>query len=163
MVKKNSILLGLALIALTFVSGQALAQSHPIQIALINPIQIFPENSSITGIRINLIYGKNTSVTGVDWGLINHTTSGKSLGIGLGIVNLADAKFSGLQYGWVNLTNGDFEGMQWGFVNHANYANGFQLGLVNHANRLKGLQIGFINIIKQGGQFPIFPIVNWSF
>jgi len=28
---------------------------------------------------------------------------------------------------------------------------------------MKGLQIGLVNIIRQGGQFPVFPIVNWSF
>jgi hypothetical protein len=61
------------------------------------------------------------------------------------------------------MTNGNFEGMQWGFINHAGYANGFQLGIVNHADKLKGLQIGLINIIKTGGQFPVFPIINWSF
>jgi hypothetical protein len=163
MVKRNRFLMGLALITLTLVSGQALAQEHPFQLALITPIQIFPENSAITGLRIDLIYGSNTTVKGLDWGFINHTTSGTSLGLALGAVNLADANFTGLQYGWVNLTNGNFEGMQWGLVNHANYANGFQLGFVNHANKLKGLQIGLINIIKTGGQFPVFPIVNWSF
>jgi hypothetical protein len=163
MTKRNHILMGLALIALIFVSGQALAKDYPVQIALVNPIQLFPENSSITGVRIDLIYGKNATVKGLDWGLINYTTSGSSLGIGLGVANINDANFSGLQYGWVNMTNGNFEGMQWGFINHAGYANGFQLGLVNHANKLKGLQIGLINIIKTGGQFPVFPIVNWSF
>jgi hypothetical protein len=32
-----------------------------------------------------------------------------------------------------------------------------------YAQRLHGVQIGLINIIKTGGQFPVFPIVNWSF
>jgi hypothetical protein len=160
---RNLILLGVGLISLVFISAPAMAQEYPFQLALVTPIQIFSENSSITGVRIDLIYGRNTTVKGLDWGFINHTTSGTSLGIGLGVVNLTDANFTGLQYGWVNWTKGNFEGMQWGLINHAGYANGFQLGFINHADRLKGLQIGFINIIKQGGQFPVFPIVNWSF
>jgi len=36
------------------------------------------------------------------------------------------------------------------------------LGFVNYAETMKGLQIGLINVIRQGGQFPVFPIVNWS-
>jgi hypothetical protein len=160
---KNLVLLGLVLISLVLIAKPAMAEDYPIQLALITPIQIFSENSSITGIRIDLIYGRNTTVKGLDWGLINHTTSGTSLGIALGGVNLTDANFTGLQYGWVNWTKGNFEGMQWGLVNHADFANGLQLGFVNHANRLKGLQIGLINIIKVGGEFPVFPIVNWSF
>jgi hypothetical protein len=63
----------------------------------------------------------------------------------------------------VNFVRQDFEGFQWGIVNYARYANGFQLGLVNYAGSMKGLQIGLVNIIDQGGQFPVFPIVNWSF
>jgi hypothetical protein len=160
---KNLVILGLVLFSMVVIPMPALAQEHPFQLSLVTPIQIFPENSSITGVRIDLIYGRNATVKGLDWGFINHTTSGTSLGIGLGAVNIAGANFTGLQSGWVNWTKGNFEGMQWGLFNYADYANGFQLGIVNNANRLKGLQIGFINIIKQGGQFPVFPIVNWSF
>jgi hypothetical protein len=164
----NRILLaGIALFLLTLLSMpgpvQAQEQERPIQLALVSPVQIFPPNYSITGIRINLIYGKNTHVSGLDWGLINHTTSGKSMGINWGGVNLTDADFTGLQGGWVNIVGGDFEGFQYGFFNQADFANGLQLGFVNYVKRLKGLQIGLVNVIKQGGQFPIFPIVNWSF
>ena len=53
--------------------------------------------------------------------------------------------------------------MQIGLVNTAADWNGLQLGFVNYTKRLDGLQIGLINIIKEGGQFPFFPIVNWSF
>jgi hypothetical protein len=48
-------------------------------------------------------------------------------------------------------------------VNYADHMSGFQLGLVNYARSAKGLQVGLANIIKQGGKFPVFPIVNWSF
>ena len=41
--------------------------------------------------------------------------------------------------------------------------HGLQVGVVNYAQSMRGLQIGLVNIIKQGGQFPVFPIVNWSF
>jgi len=74
------------------------AQEKPAQIALFNPVQIFPENTSIAGLRINLIYGKNASVTGLDWEFINSTT-GVQKGVQFGFVNLVDGGFSGWQEG----------------------------------------------------------------
>ena len=140
------------------------AQEKPVQLALFNPIQIFNENTSITGLRISLLYGKNASVTGLDWGLVNHTTSGVSKGVQFGLVGYAEADFMGWQDNGINITKGKFEGLQWGVVNYAGTISGVQLGFVNYAaNMTKGLQIGLVNIIKHGGQFPFFPIVNWAF
>jgi hypothetical protein len=161
--KKNLIVLALVLIMITAVSTSVAAQDKPIQLSLFAPVQLFNENTSITGIRLSLLYGRNTSVTGLDWGLVNHCTGGKSMGVQFGVVGLVDGDFVGLQDNWVNSVKGDFQGFQWGLVNYANHANGLQLGFVNYAVTMKGLQIGLINVIKQGGQFPIFPIVNWSF
>lgn len=139
------------------------AQEKPIQLALFAPVQIFPDTTSIKGVRISLLYGRNTTVKGLDIGLVSHTTAGLSKGAQFGVVGFVEADFMGFQNNWVNITQGSFEGFQWGLVNHANKASGFQLGLVNYARTLNGLQIGLVNIIKQGGQFPVFPIVNWSF
>ncbi len=140
------------------------AQDKPIQLALFNPIQIFDENTSITGLRISLLYGKNKTVSGLDWGLVNHTTSGVSKGVQFGLVGIVEADFIGWQDNGVNITHGNFEGLQWGLVNYAGSVSGVQLGLVNYASNMKkGLQIGLVNIIKTGGQFPVFPIVNWAF
>ncbi len=151
----------LLLVALAAFEGHA--QSKPVQLALFNPVQIFPENTSIAGIRISLLYGKNTSVSGLDWGFVNHTTSGTSMGWQTGLVGINAANFVGLQSNFVNVNDQNVEGVQFGFYNQAGYANGLQFGFINHAGRMKGLQIGLINIIKTGGQFPVFPIVNWSF
>lgn len=161
--KKNLITFVLLFTAIISACAYAGSEDKPIQLSLFSPIQLFNENTSITGIRLSLLYGRNTSVTGLDWGLVNHCTGGKSMGAQFGLVNLMDSDFSGLEHGFVNSVKRDFRGWQWGFVNYANYANGLQLGVVNYAVKMKGLQIGLINVIKQGGQFPIFPIVNWSF
>jgi hypothetical protein len=139
------------------------AEVRPIQLSLVAPVQIFPEEDDIAGVRFNLIYGRNVSVTGVDLGFINHCMGGVSKGFQYGLVGLVESDFVGWQNNAVNITRGDFEGLQWGFMNYAGYANGLQLGFVNYAERMKGLQIGLVNIIKKGGQFPVFPIVNWSF
>jgi hypothetical protein len=141
----------------------ATAVERPIQLSLVTPVQVFPETDEITGIRLNLIYGRNTSVTGLDIGLANHCTGGVSKGLQQGLVSIVDADFVGWQNGFVNVTHGNFEGLQYGLVNYAGHASGLQLGIVNYAERLKGLQIGLVNIIQQGGQFPVFPIINWSF
>ena len=161
--KRTIALLGLAAILISLMSVPLMAQDKPIQLSLFSPVQIFSEDTAIKGIRLSLLYGKNTSITGLDWGLVNHTTSGQSLGIQYGLVGLSDADFTGLQDNFVNVTKGNFEGLQWGFVNYANYAHGLQIGFVNYAKSMKGLQIGLVNVIKTGGFMPVFPIVNWSF
>lgn len=165
MLKKCCALLLLLLVMVIFISVPVMGQAKekPIQLSIFSPIQLFSEESPIVGLRLSLLYGRNVSVTGLDWGLVNHTTTGTSKGVQFGLVSLVDANFVGFQNSVINITKGDFEGFQWGIFNHANHANGFQLGIVNYAVTMKGLQIGLINIIKQGGQFPVFPFVNWSF
>lgn len=161
MTKKYAMLLGL--IVLMLISTSVMAEKQPVQLSLFNPIQIFPEGDNVSGLRINFLYGKNTTVTGLDIGLVNHNTLGLSKGVQWGFVGIVEENFMGFQANSFNITKKNFEGFQWGFVNYAGHANGFQLGLVNYAQSMKGLQIGLINIIKTGGQFPVFPIVNWSF
>jgi hypothetical protein len=129
----------------------------------VTPVQIFHEDDTISGIRLNLLYGRNASVMGLDMGLVNHVTTGISTGVQYGAVGLVDSDFVGLQNNLVNATNGKFDGFQMGIVNYAKIANGFQLGFVNYAESMRGLQIGIVNIIQRGGAFPVFPIVNWSF
>jgi hypothetical protein len=163
MSKVFSLMAVLMVVVLLSAPVSAQETQRPIQLSLVTPIQIFPDNYSISGLRINLLYGRNTSVVGLDLGLVNHTTTGLSQGLQLGFVNLNDADYTGLEHAFVNVTTGNAKGMQWGFVNTAGFMNGLQLGFVNYAKSMKGLQIGLVNIIKQGGQFPVFPIVNWSF
>lgn len=163
MLKQNCSLLKLIALFLLFSSTPILAQSKPIQLALFTPVQIFPEENPISGVRLNLIYGRNISVTGLDLGLVNHTTKDLAKGVQFGLVGLVDSDFVGWQNNWINITKNNFEGFQWGTVNYANFANGIQLGIVNYTGSMKGLQIGLVNIIKEGGAFPFFPIVNWSF
>jgi hypothetical protein len=141
----------------------AYSQSKPCQIALVNPAQIHPEETHISGFRWNIIYGKNASVTGIDVGFINHTTEGLSKGFQGGFIGINDADFIGWQDNAFNITRGNVEGVQTGFYNSADNVNGIQIGIVNYARSMKGFQIGLVNIISQGGAFPVFPIINWSF
>lgn len=164
-------------VMLAMSASSAVAQSKPIQLSLVTPIQIVPEDQAIGGFRFNLVYGRNAAMTGLDIGLVNHTRPGGVQGVQFGIVGLSDGDFTGWQANWVNITEAAMqgvqtglfnsedsgEGLQWGVVNMADFHNGLQLSLVNYARTLKGVQIGIVNIIKEGGAFPVFPIVNWSF
>ena len=151
----------LALIML--LSANIIAQDNPFQLSLFNPIQIVPENESVSGIRLNLIYTKNVNVTGFDLGLVNVTT-GKEVGVQWGGVNVTEGGFTGWQSGFVNISHGDFVGFQDSWVNyHDGHFNGLQFSIVNYAATLKGLQIGLINIIGEGGFLPVFPIFNFDF
>lgn len=163
MSRHYQLLLSLAVCLVILATIPALAQEKPIQLSLFTPVQLFSEDTPISGIRLNFIYGRSVSVTGLDWGLVNHTTTGKFAGVQFGFVGLADSDFLGWQDNGINIVKGNLEGLQWGLVNYANYAHGIQLGFFNYAVSMKGLQIGFVNIIKQGGAFSVFPIVNWSF
>ncbi|MGH8598763.1 MAG: LA_2272 family surface repeat-containing protein [Gammaproteobacteria bacterium] len=98
-----------------------------------------------------------------DADFVNHTTSGVSSGLALGLVNIAEGDFKGAQFGTVNYNAGSFEGVQWGFVHHTMSGDGLQLGFLNYAQKIHGIQIGLINIISQDGFLPVFPFVNWSF
>ncbi|MCW8810185.1 MAG: hypothetical protein OQJ93_03025 [Ignavibacteriaceae bacterium] len=152
-------ILGIIILFSTFM----IAQDNPIQLSLFNPIQIVPDNESVSGIRLNLIYTNNVNVTGFDWGLVNRTT-GKQLGVQWGGVNVTDGGCTGWQAGFVNISKGNSVGLQTSWVNyHDGYFNGLQLSIVNYAATLKGLQLGLINIIGKGGFLPVFPIFNFDF
>ncbi len=158
-------------------AGPLAAQGKPIQVALVTPVQIVPQNEDVSGLRLNFIYSVNRSVKYVDLGLINVATGGESEGVEWALVAYNKGSFQGWQSGIAAVTRGSFtglqtgwftsagqgKGLQWGLVNTAQHWNGLQLGFVNYAQSLHGLQIGLINIIKTGGKFPVFPIVNWSF
>jgi hypothetical protein len=149
-------------LALVFATTALEAQeSHPVNLALVTPIQIHAAEDVITAFRFNLLYGRNAGMSGLDLGLANHVT-GHVKGVQLGAVNLTGSGL-GVQWGMVNINEGEFEGVQWGTIwNQTGLNNGLQLGLVNYAQRAKGVQVGLINIIKEGGQFPFMVIVNWG-
>ena len=157
-------LYSLLILSLIIMSAANLhAQDNPFQLSLFDPIQIVPNNKSISGIRLNLIYTKNVNVTGFDMGLVNVTT-GKQLGVQWGGVNITDGGFTGWQSAFVNISRGNFVGLQTSWVNyHGGHFNGLQFSIVNYAATLEGLQLGLINIIGSGGFLPVFPFFNFDF
>jgi hypothetical protein len=161
--KKLSMIIILFIVVSFLQTSNIFAQNSPIQVALVNPVQIVSENSSITGLRLSLIYGKNNNVTGIDWGLVNSTT-GNQVGAQWGFVGINERNFNGWQNNFVSITKGNFLGLQTGFVSYnSGKVTGLQFSIFNYAATLNGVQLGLINVIGQGGFLPVFPIFNFSF
>ena len=147
-----------------------------------------PESQDVSGLRLNLLYGKTANVEGLDfnvialgesdnfkgvqWGFIGANKVNKSFtGLGMGIVNMHKGQSNGALLGLVNMSE-NVNGLQWGAVNVStgrstidlglvNISEGatFQLGLFNMTNDLTGVQLGLVNMAKTGF-FPIFPFIN---
>jgi hypothetical protein len=170
-----SLRVALALLSASGFAATARAQNAPIQISLFSPVQIVAPDKSVSGVRLDLIYGKNVDVTGIDWGIVNHAT-GNDAAWQAGAVNLVEKDFLGWQEGWVNLTRGEFTGLQSGGFNQTQSMNGVAFGVINVAKAMRGVQIGVVNITEtmhglqigvgnviQRNKVPFLPIVNWSF
>jgi len=167
-------------VSFSFLACSAYAvENTPFQLSLVNPIQIFPEETSVQGLRINLIYGVNKDVNGIDIGPVNRTT-GTTKGLQLGAFpfggvnmteNLAGLQFGGF-FGGVNIASGEVTGLQisgiYAGINNAGNLNGVQiagiLGGINRAENLRGIQIsGFllgINLAKDTKGLQITTLYN---
>ena len=153
-----------AVLALLAAASPAIADDgRPFQLALLNPVQIFPERESVSGLRLSILYGKNVNVTGLDLSFIAAHATGNFTGVQWALVGLADGDFLGWQGSFINLTGRTMHGFQWGLFNKAARVEGLQLGLVNVAGTIHGLQIGLLNMIDKGGWLPVMIIVNGNF
>jgi len=148
-----------------------------------------PASQDVSGLRINLLYGKTANVSGLDLPIFalgeTNNFTGVQLpffigankvnntfkGVGFGLANIHGGESTGAILGLVNMTH-NVNGLQWGAVNISdgrttvdlglvNISNGttFQLGVFNMTEDLTGVQIGLINMAKTGF-FPIFPFFN---
>lgn len=164
--------------------------ARPFQLSLFSPVAIVPENWSIHGVRINLLYCVNKDMLGLDIGVVNRVNGnlrGYEYGLlfnylegNLGgyqtsfLVNVSRGNINGGQEGLVNVTKGDvsgfqfgvyngtknLEGVQIGGFNQAEVVKGFQLGICNITGVLDGLQVGLINVATQKKILKFLPIIN---
>lgn len=168
------------LIIITFFAFSAhAAEWTPFQLSLVNPVQLFPEETKVDGLRINLLYGVNKEVNGVDYGLVSRTT-GATQGVQMGAfpfggVNVTDSLY-GMQLGGVlggvNYAGREVEGVQisgiFGGINRAGDLRGVQvagaIGGINKADNVSGVQIAGtylgINIAKNMTGFQLGTIYN---
>lgn len=147
----------------------------PLQLGIAgSSCQIFPEETDVVGLRLNLAASRNTTVTGIDLGLVSlgddirairanlfNTSEMHFSGVEVGISNY-DAALAGLAVGFFNSVAGDASGILLGAFNKANDMTGLQIGIVNQAVSLRGVQIGLINLIDDG-PLTFFPVINMAF
>jgi hypothetical protein len=138
------------------------ATTKPLQLALVPPMQLVPEEQSIQGFRLN-IYGRNENMSGVDIGLA-HETTGDFKGVEFGILNFVHGDGRGLQFGGIySGADKSMSGLQVGMVNRTTSMNGVQIGLANFADNMTGFQFGLWNEIKNKERLPVIPIINAAF
>jgi hypothetical protein len=159
-------------IFLAFILGGC--STMPIQLAVWNPVQLAPEESSVYGTRFNLFYGKNQTVYGMDLGPVNRNETHGG-GAQLGGFNAVGGVFMGLQVGGVNQVELAALGLQVaGSINHADTVQGLQLGSLNYGRRvwgmqlagfneariLRGFQLGVLCVGSDAQGFQVCPFVN---
>ena len=134
------------------VAGMLFADTTPIMVSLVTPVQAPSRYYDVTGFRLSLIYGDCQEFTGLDIGIVDHADRDFT-GIAIGGVNIADGRLYGGQLGLVNWNGHDTRkwdrrsiGAQLGIFNYANTFCGLQDGFANVAGRsFTGLQSGFLN------------------
>lgn len=160
----------LFLVATLLFTSEAKAFVSPIGISLFPPIELPPPDFTVTGVRVNLLWGNHHNVYGFDFGtLVNQTlqnvgglqiaggvnyNNGNATIIGLQAsaisnVNLQHLSVIGLQVSGVNSNQGEASiyGIQAGLLNLSAHTKmvGLQVGLYNKANEVYGFQIGVVN------------------
>lgn len=177
--KRIKILLGM----LFLLSSMSFATGFQLNFAGIQ----MPESEDVSGLRLNIFYGKTANVSGVDFhlfalgevdnfkglhlGMGANKVNNSFTGVGLGIVNLHSGSSTGLLLAVANISK-DLKGVQLGAVNYStgrttadfgvvNISQGatFQLGVFNMTDDLTGVQLGLVNVAKTGF-LPIFPFFN---
>jgi len=157
-------------LAVLLISCMVFAETTPIMLSLVTPVQWPDKDHEVKGLRLSLIYGESRDFMGLDIGLINRTV-GDFSGLAIGGGNIADGTVHGLQLGIVNWNdNGRVAwgkrsiGAQIGIVNFADTFCGLQDGCVNFSRtKVTGVQWGFFNSAKdldglQCGSWLIFGV-----
>ena len=141
-----------AALAAALAAAAAFADSTPVMVSLLTPIQVPYRSYDVTGFRLSLIYGDCVNFTGFDLGLVPRTAEDFT-GLAIGGVNVVGDEFSGLSIGGVNYAGGRHVGCQVGLVNWNTFASaepghrsiGAQFGVLNAAESFCGLQDGIVN------------------
>jgi len=119
-------------------ASAAFAETAPVMVSLVTPVQAPSSDVDVGGLRLSLIYGECGSFTGLDIGVVNRSAR-EFTGVAIGGANIAGERLYGGQIGFVNW-NGS-AASAW-----ADVSKGCQIGLVNYADSFCGLQDGIVNI-----------------
>lgn len=153
-------------------STPCFAAMTPLSVGVVPPVQLPPQDYTITGARVSVLYGHHHNVYGLDLGLVGNITQQNFVGVGLaGIFNATHGttRIIGLQaagvgnfntnkiavYGlqlalFTNYNSGESElfGLQVAAANLSEFTTiyGVQAGLYNKAKAVYGFQIGIVNV-----------------
>jgi len=165
-------------------------QTVPIQLSLLDPVQLFSDQSDVMGLRLNVLYGYNRRVSGIDFGFCNDVErdfagiglgalvnfSGEARGIYLaGLGNVTSSGVQGLEIsGFMNLfsavsekKSSAWKGLQMSSVANASIVmRGVQIcGMGNMADDMKGIELaGIGNFVDtmSGLQFAGLVNLGWN-
>ena len=152
MKRKSSSILAAALLAVAATPFTCAAESSPVMLSLLNPVQWPSSQSDVGGFRLSLLYGQCDDFAGLDIGLVGCAT-GDFNGLSIGGASIVSRRLVGLQVGVVNWnSNGDESsarrsiGVQYGLLNYADSFLGLQDAWINiSSGNMSGLQYGFLN------------------
>lgn len=170
---KKTLLLTILAFVFSALSTLAPAQAavSPVGVSIVPPIQFPPENFSVTGVRVNALWGQHFKVYGVDAGVVNVTVqnmAGFQVGAfnwnkgetfafvqvaGIGNTNINKSNIYGLQAaGIMNVNKGESFalGLTVALANMTDHTKivGFEVGAYNKARTVYGFQIGIVNMAE---------------
>ena len=153
----------------------AQAAVSPLGVSIIPPLEFPPQDFTVAGARLSVLWGKQNKVYGLDFGVVGNVTIQNFTGIGVsgifnlneGMTNVVALQFAGVTN--INVNKANIVGLQVaGAVNSnqaestivgielaalANYSPytkvyGAQIGMYNRAREVTGFQIGLINSVE---------------
>ena len=122
----------------TVAAGTLFAETTPVMVSLVTPVQAPSRQYDVTGLRLSLIYGECQDFTGLDIGVIDNTRKDFT-GLAIGGINCVGDRLYGAQAGLVNWNDN-------GETAWERRSVGAQVGILNYADTFCGLQDGFVNI-----------------
>ena len=141
----------------------------PVQVAVLDPMQVAPPEDDVYGVRVNLIYGRNANVYGLDVGVWNEVvqsegalttlwqeadteSDGRAAGLRLGIYDVTREMWGAQIGGMISMARADMKGIQLaGVMSGAGEARGIQCSLfANVARKAEGMQLG-IGMMNMAG------------
>jgi hypothetical protein len=148
--KKLVIGLAVCSLAVALCHGQDVLTT-PLQVTLLDPVQMFSDEADVIGLRLNVLYGVNRNVGGLDVGLCNEATKGfAGIGVG-GFVNFSERAEGIYLAGLGNLTVDGMAGLEIAglmnlysdaFAKKTSTWRGLQLSaLANAAVIMRGVQV----------------------
>jgi len=157
--------------ACLLLAGVSEAAMTPLSLGIIPPVQFPPEDFTVAGARLSVLWSKHRSVYGIDLGVVGNITTQNFTGIGIsggfnvtngqttiiglqaaGITNVNTNKLKvyGLQIAAMNSNTGEASivGVQAGLINSSKFTKlyGLQVGVYNRAQVVTGFQIGLVNM-----------------